>query len=362
MVVFVFIALLAAIAVAAMIAARLATARSELADARARLEMSEAERERILGERNEQTQSLGQIDQLREDLTRIKNEALPELLKHSAQAASGSDRVESRLLGWTQSIANPQSRGAFGELAVENQLQNLGLELGRDYMKQVTSDDGSKRPDYIVRTGQGSVIIDAKFVLDEGLDGLTEAVGGGDAERLVPFGRKLKSRVEDLSKRDYAQLGGRGPTAVLLYVPVEGAHEALKALPGFSLEKFSRQHRVYVVTPSQLPIAIGLVAEVAHVARRDALVEETAKQMLGMAEDMCAFVEGLDQHGKHLQTAFGSYDKLVGMASTRGRLGRRIKPVLDFARRSPQIDGEIRQLAPPRDDAGEVAERWAEAG
>ena len=178
-------------------------------------------------------------------------------------------------------------------------------------------------------------------------------------EQLIPFGRKLKSRIEDLSKRNYSQLGGSGVTAVLLYVPVHGAQAALRALPGFSLEKFTRQHRVYVVTPQELPIAIGLVAEIAHVARRDEQIEETAKQMLGMAEDMCAFVEGLDQHGKHLQTAFTSYDKLVGMASTRGKLGRRIKTVLDFARRSPQIEGEIRQLNPPRDDAGEVAELWA---
>ena len=31
---------------------------------------------------------------------------------------------------WIRRIANPQSRGAFGELAVENQLQSLGLEPG----------------------------------------------------------------------------------------------------------------------------------------------------------------------------------------------------------------------------------------
>ena len=47
---------------------------------------------------------------------------------------------------WTQRIANPQSRGAFGELAVENQLRGLGLESGRDYMRQVASDDGKATP------------------------------------------------------------------------------------------------------------------------------------------------------------------------------------------------------------------------
>lgn len=339
--------------------AELAELRAKLAEATARLEMSEQEKQRLLEERGEEAKSLRQIDQLRQDITSIKDDTLPRILDHGTKAVSGADRVESRMLGWMQTIANPQSRGVFGELAVENQLQNLGLELGRDYMKQVTSEDGGKRPDYIVRAGQGSVIVDAKFALDEELESLGQADGEDRAERLLPFGRKLKARAEELSKRDYGELG-RGPTAVLLYVPIEGAHEALRALPGFSLDKFSRRHRVYVVTPSQLPIAIGLVAEVAHVARRDDQIEQTAKAMLGMAEDMCTFVEGLDQHGKHLQTAFTSYDKLVAMTGARGKLGRRIKSVLDFARRQPKLDAEVRQLTPPRDDASQGAEHWRE--
>lgn len=336
--------------------------RQALAAAEARLEMSEQEKQRILEEREKESQGLGHLGGMREDLKHIKEAALPELLGHSSRAASGADRVEGRMLGWMQTIANPQSRGAFGELAVENQLQNLGLELGRDYMKQVTSEDGGKRPDYIVRTGQGSVIVDAKFALDEGLTGLGDAIGEGELEQLIPYGRKLKARAEELSKRDYSQLGGRGPAAVLLYVPVEGAHEALRALPGFSLERFSRQHRVYVVTPSQLPLAIGLVAEVAHVVRRGEQVDELVSRLDGMASEMCGFLELLDQHGKHLQRTYTSYDKLVASAGTRGGFGRRVKSVLDFARRQPKLEGEVRELNPPRDDAAQSAERWREAG
>lgn len=332
-----------------------------LAATTARLEEVEADRNRLIGRDGERAEKASEhMTKLRSDLESIKGE-LPKILDHSSKAASGAERVESSMSTWTQRIANPQSRGAFGELAVENQLKGLGLESGRDYMRQVASDDGKLRPDFVVRVGDASVVIDAKFALDEDLAGVDEAIDADDPERLVGYGRKLRARAEDLAKRDYAKVADRGKAIVLLYVPVEGAYEALRVLPNFSIEKFSQRHRVYVVTPSQLGLALGFVAEVAHDARRSVETEKVATTLLDAAEDMANMVDQLDQHGKHLQTAFTSYDKLVGMTGTRGNLWRRMSSVFEFARRSPSTDGEVRQITPPREDAGEISDRWREA-
>lgn len=342
--------------------AELPDVQQKLAAVSARLEEVEAERDRLLNEDEDQLEStFKQVGDLRRDLDEIKKEKLPEILGHSSNAAAGAERVETGMTSWMRRIANPQSRGAFGELAVENQLKSLGLEPGRDYMRQVAGDDGRLRPDFVVRVGEASVVIDAKFALDEDLAGIDEAVDAEDPERLVGYGRKLRARAEDLAKRDYAKIADRGSAIVLLYVPVEGAYEAFRALPSFSIEKFSQRHRVYVVTPSQLGLALGFVAEVAHDARRSEETERVATTLLDAAEDMANMVDQLDQHGKHLQTAFGSYDKLVGMTGTRGNLWRRMSSVFEFARRKPSTDGEVRQITPPRDDAGEIAERWREA-
>jgi DNA anti-recombination protein RmuC len=332
-----------------------------LAAVSARLEMVEAERDRMLGKDGERAEETSKdITKLHGDLEAIKKD-LPKILDHSSKAASGAERVESGMASWMRTIANPQSRGAFGELAVENQLKSLGLEPGRDYMRQVSSDDGKLRPDFVVRAGDASVVIDAKFALDEEIAGVDEALDAEDQERLVVYGRKLRARAEELAKRDYSKITDKTTAIVLLYVPVEGAYEALRALPNFSIEKFSQRHRVYLVTPSQLGLALGFVAEVAHDARRNEETEKVATTLLDAAEDMANMVDQLDQHGKHLQTAFTSYDKLVGMTGTRSNLWRRMASVFEFARRKPSIDGEIRQLNPPREDAGEIAKRWREA-
>jgi DNA anti-recombination protein RmuC len=341
-------------------AAELPAAQQQLASVSARLEAVEAERDRLLGkdgDRAEQTSK--EVTHLRGDLDSIKK-ALPQILDHSAKAAGGAERVESGLTNWMRRIANPQSRGAFGELAVENQLKSLGLEPGRDYMRQVSGDDGRLRPDFVVRAGAASVVIDAKFALDEDLEGVDEAIREEDPERLTAYGRKLRARAEELAKRDYSKIADRGMAIVLLYVPVEGAYEALRSLQNFSIEKFSQRHRVYMVTPSQLGLALGFVAEVAHDARRSEETERVASTLLDAAEDMANMIDQLDQHGKHLQTAFTSYDKLVGMTGTRGNLWRRMSSVFEFARRKPSVEGEVRSLNPPRDDAAEIAERWRE--
>jgi DNA anti-recombination protein RmuC len=332
-----------------------------LAAAAARLEEIEGERDRLLGKDGERAEETSKhVTKLRDDLEAVKRD-LPKILDHSSKAASGAERVETSMTTWTRRIANPQSRGAFGELAVENQLKSLGLELGRDYVRQVSADDGRLRPDFVVRLGDANVVIDAKFALDDELAGVEEAIDAEDADRLLGYGRKLRARAEELAKRDYAKIADRGTAIVLLYVPVEGAYEALRVLPNFSIEKFAQRHRVYVVTPSQLGLALGFVAEVAHDARRSEETERVAVTLLDAAEDMANMVDQLDQHGKHLQTAFTSYDKLVGMTGTRGNLWRRMSSVFEFARRKPGTDGEVRQINPPRDDAGEIASRWRDA-
>jgi DNA anti-recombination protein RmuC len=334
----------------------------DFASTKARLEVVEAERDRLVGREGERAEATSQhIGEMKTALSDIVTHKLPSILDHSSKAASGAERVESSMSTWTQRIANPQSRGAFGELAVENQLKGLGLEAGRDYMRQMSTDDGRLRPDFVVRLGEAGVVIDAKFALDEELAGIDEAIDADEPERLVAYGRKLRARAEDLAKRDYSKVTDRGRAIVLLYVPVEGAYEALRVLPTFSIEKFSQRHRVYIVTPSQLGLALGFVAEVAHDARRSEETERVATTLLDAAEDMAGMVDQLDQHGKHLQTAFTSYDKLVGMTGNRGNLWRRMSAVFEFARSSPATDGEIRQINPPREDAGDFAERWHEA-
>ena len=204
-------------------------------------------------------------------------------------------------------------------------------------------------------------MIDAKFALDEDLAGIDEAIDADDPERLVAYGRKLRARAEDLAKRDYAKVADRGTAIVLLYVPVEGAYEALRVLPNFSIEKFSQRHRVYVVTPSQLGLALGFVAEVAH---ERAASEETEQVATGAARRR----RGHGEHGRPARPARQApADRVHELRQagrddgTRGKLWRRMSTVFEFARRRPAPTARSARSIRPARTPGEIAERWREA-
>jgi DNA recombination protein RmuC len=161
-----------------------------------------------------------------------------ELAQSTLGAAESNQRIETTLLDWTRKIASPQGRGAFGELALRNQLLSLGLEEGRDFSKQVTPDAGGRqRVDFVVRLGDSVVAIDSKLANDPGLNGLSEALAAGDPDRLKDFGRKLREHARALARKDYWKGLEKSPSLTFMYVPIEGAMHALAALDDFWLPR-----------------------------------------------------------------------------------------------------------------------------
>jgi hypothetical protein len=93
-------------------------------------------RAEVQRERKSASDGVQRLDALTEGLKRLEVTARGAAAKSEA-AQAGAERVEGHLLGFTKRIANPQSRGAFGEEALRNQLELLGLRENRDFRRQV---------------------------------------------------------------------------------------------------------------------------------------------------------------------------------------------------------------------------------
>ena len=245
---------------------------------------------------------------------------------------------------WTQRIAEPAEprrvRRAGGGEPAQGPGPGAWARLhapGGDRRRQAA-------PDFVVRLGDASVVIDAKFALDEDAGRRR----GGDRRRRPGAPGRLRPQARAHGPRT-------SPSATTRRSPTGAGRSSSSTCPSraptrrcgccrkFSIEKFSQRHRVYVVTPSQLGLALGFVAEVAHDARRSEETEQVATTLLDAAEDMANMVDQLDQHGKHLQTAFTSYDKLVGHDR---HPGQSLAPHVDRLRvRAP--DAEHRRRGAP---------------
>jgi DNA anti-recombination protein RmuC len=324
------------------------------------------DRERELGElREEQTKDrdtvtaqAGELKVLHEAIKAFQ-EKQNELAENTLAAAGSNQRIETTLLDWTRQIANPQGRGAFGELALRNQLISLGLEEGRDFEKQARPGmDGLQRVDFIVQLGGPVVAIDSKLANDPGLAGLSEALAAGDPERLKAFGRKLRDHAKALAGKDYWRDLERSPSLTLMYVPVEGAIHALGALDEFDAAKFFNSHRVCVITPSQLALSLILIAELCHAERKEEHVEELLSRGHTMADTMANFLETYAKLGKKLGESVKAFNGGAAMTTAHGQVWQQIvKPLSEFTP-SSSIGPEIKELEPQPDDVIDLAERY----
>ncbi|HET7590269.1 MAG TPA: DNA recombination protein RmuC [Solirubrobacterales bacterium] len=338
---------------------------------RGRDEQLLAER-RIAGEREqeldrlrkEQTQDRqvvvdqgSEIKRLKECIDRFQQKQ-EELARSTLGAAESNQRIETTLLDWTRQIASPQGRGAFGELALRNQLLSLGLEEGRDFFKQVTQEAGRQRVDFVVSLGDSVVAIDSKLANDPGLNGLSEALAAGDPERLKEFGRKLREHAKALARKDYWKGLERSPSLTFMYVPIEGAMHALSALDDFDATKFFNETRVCVITPAQLAISMILVAEVSHAERKEEHIEELLGRGYTMAEAMANFLENYAKLGRKLGESVTAFNGGAAMVTTHGQVWQQVvKPLSELAP-SKSIEPKLKELEPPRDDVVALAERY----
>jgi DNA recombination protein RmuC len=339
--------------------------REEQLSAEQRL-VAEREKElaRLRGEQGEDRKTLtGQsqeIKLLKEAIDGFKKKQ-DELATSTLEAAGSNQRIETTLLDWTRQIASPQGRGAFGELALQNQLVSLGLEEGRDFDKQATPEIGGRqRVDFIVRLGDPVVAIDSKLANDPGIAGLSEALSAGDPERLKDFGRKLRDHAKALAQRDYWRGLDQSPSLTLMYVPIEGAAHALAALDDFDATKFFNAHRVCVVTPSQLPLALILIAEVCHAERKEEHIEELLSRGYTMADAMSKFLDNYAKLGKKLGESVAAFNGGAAMTTSHGLVWQQVvKPLSELAP-GRSIEPNIKELEPPRDDVVDLAERYRE--
>jgi DNA recombination protein RmuC len=307
-----------------------------------------------------QTQN-NEIKRLKECIDRFQ-EKQEQLAQSTLGAAESNQRIESTLLDWTRQIASPQGRGAFGELALQNQLLSLGLEEGRDFFKQVTQEAGRQRVDFVVSLGESVVAIDSKLANDPGLNGLSEALAAGDPDRLKEFGRKLREHAKALARKDYWKGLEKSPSLTFMYVPIEGAMHALAALDDFDATKFFNANRVCVITPAQLAISMILVAEVSHAERKEEHIHELMSRGYTMAEAMGNFLDNYAKLGKKLGESVSAFNGGAAMVTTHGQVWQQVvKPLSELAP-SKSIEPKLKELEPPRDDVVDLAERYRATG
>ncbi|HPU13651.1 MAG TPA: DNA recombination protein RmuC [Aeromicrobium sp.] len=267
-------------------------------------------------------ESLDRFDSRLRDLesSRIQWHAQLREQVESVRTTSESLRVETASLA--NALRRPEVRGRWGELHLQRTVELAGLTEHCDFNTQVTTDDGSLRPDMVIRLAGGrSIVLDSKVPLDAFLDATasattTEAERAEQAAHLQRHARQLRGHVDQLAAKAYWRQFDSTPEFVILFVPGESfLAAALEADSG--LLEHAAGRRVILASPTTL---IALLRTVAHGWTQDALAEN-AREIHQVARELyerLGTVTGhIDRLGSSLGRAVQSYNDTVGSVESR---------------------------------------------
>ncbi|QOP42938.1 DNA recombination protein RmuC [Sulfurimonas sediminis] len=251
---------------------------------------------------------------LKDELFRLKqmNETLAQEALNLTNALKGENKTQ----------------GNWGELVLENILEQSGLRKGIEYELQATlkSNEGKTyRPDVIIHMPQKrDIIVDSKVSLTAYERFVNADEPEEKAKALKEHISSISSHIKELSAKKYEKLEGVNTLDfVLLFMPIEGAFLLALEQDG---EFFKRayENNILVVSPSTLLVTLRTIEHIWRTQRQEEHAKKIAAEAEAMYDKLVLFVEEMKHIGNYLQKTQDSYDKAMNRLSTgRGNVIKR---------------------------------------
>lgn len=271
-------------------------------------------------------------------------------LRVHAQAASALADSTRTL---REALANPGTRGQWGERMAEDVLRLAGFVEHVNYSRHQVVDGGGL-PDFTFPLPKGHLLfMDVKFPMAAYLRYLEADSEAERAEHLRAFLRDVRLRVKELSGRDYAASTGAAVDYVLMFLP----NESLSAFihqhdPGLIDDAMAQ--RVVLCSPLTLFALLGVVRQ----AYDTFMVEETTDEILSLlgrfGQQWAKFGESLDKVRSRFDSVHRELEQLGG--PRRRQLERSLVAIDELRReRGVGVAAEVVSLVvEPPDDVDEL--------
>ena len=170
-------------------------------------------------------------------------------------------------------------RGRWGELVLRNILAQSDLVSGIHFQEQLVTagmDGNALKPDFVIHLPQSGhhLVIDSKASLfDSYLESEAAQTEAGRKALHQDFAKRLRSRVQDLSGKEYQKSVNESVPFVVLFVPSEAAIRAAFDTDA-ELFQWSMDRKVFLSSPATI---IPLILLIAHGWSQHSLSERAAE-------------------------------------------------------------------------------------
>jgi DNA recombination protein RmuC len=277
--------------------------------------------------------------QLREtDAARIRSAAA--LAEQVMIARQSSEELRAQTQALVTALRRPEARGRWGEMQLRRVVEMSGMSPRCDFDEQVSvaADEGTQRPDMVIRLAGGkNIVVDSKVSLAAYLEAAETGDEAVREARLGAHARHLREHVDRLAAKAYWAALSPAPEFVVLFIPGEAfLAPALEHDP--ALLEHAIANKVHIATPTTL---VTMLRTAQYAWQQEAL-SENARAVFDLGRELYDRLAGLGKHvdglGKALAGAVSSYNKTIG--SLEGR-------VLVTARKLSQLGVVEAELRPP---------------
>ena len=227
---------------------------------------------------------------------------------------------------------NSKIQGDWGEMILENILEKSGLQKGREYQVQQTTDEHGNvirnengdalRPDVVINyPGGRCVVIDSKV----SLNAYVNYVNADTPEEQETYAKQhlqsVRKHIGELRQRKYQDYIGQGKTDfVMMFIPNEAAFLTAMQLDN-KLWQEAYDVRVLLVSPTQLISALRLVAQLWSHDRQTRNAIEIANAGGRMYDKFVGFIDDMRKIEKTINLTHDAFNSaMTKLSEGRGNL------------------------------------------
>ena len=268
-------------------------------------------RKKLIDEQVKQmTTRLTELSTALQTLDKDRRESHGSLVKHLQTTTQATAALQQTTTQLREALANPQRRGQWGERMAEDVLRLAGFIENVNYRKQAALDSGGK-PDFTFLLPQDRCVnMDVKFPLANYLRYLDAADEPVRERRKADFLRDVRSRIKEVTTREYIDPGNGTVDYVLVFIPNEQVYGFIHEHDPALLDDALRQ-KVVLCSPLTLYAILSVIRQAAENFR----LEQASREILGLLgafnKEWAKYVELMDKMGRKLEDAMKHYEELT---------------------------------------------------
>lgn len=253
-----------------------------------------------------------------------------------------NNQLSSDAINLTKALkGDNKAQGNWGEMVLEQVLEQSGLRNGHEYHSQVnlTQTDGKRlQPDVVVHMPENKdVVVDSKVTL-VAYERYQNAED--EAQRSAALAEHLssvKAHVKGLSGKSYETAEGVSSLDyVLLFIPIESAYMlALQADPDLFVS--AMKSNIMLVSPATLLMVLRTIHNIWRYEHQSQNAKEISRQAEEMHKKLVDFVTSMDGVGSHLVRAQDAFDTAhKRLSSGKGNLINRAQSIIKLGGIQPK--------------------------